>query len=216
MTGMEQLIDQLSTDAEIKKCGPNSRQCPWRIFALWVVLSVVYCGLVLAFYLHPRADLMVKFHEPLFMAEIITLGALVLSAIFSAVVFSFPDQYQYRRIIYLPVAIFVIFCGVMFLAWRSMAVPNPPIPNGMECLVCITSLSILPALMIFYKIRRMASTNPAYAGACATLAAFAIGALTLRLSEDTNSIPHLVIWHYMPMLAAAAAGIWLGRKIFKW
>jgi hypothetical protein len=212
---VDSLIDKLAAEAP-EKCGKNSVQCPWRIFAAWVLAAAGYIGLIVTFYLHPRPDLTEKFHEPLFMAEIMLLTALLLSAIFNAAILSFPDQYQFRRIIGLPAVVFGIFCAVMVMAWRAMPVPNPPVPDGMECLVCITLLSLAPALMIFYKIRRMASTRPAYAGASATLAAFAIGALALRLSEDTNSITHIVIWHYAPMLAAAAIGIVLGRKLLKW
>lgn len=211
MKNVDSLIDELT--AEI---APIRSASPWQMFACWALASMVYCELVLAFYLHPRPDLMTKFSDPLFAAEIIALAGLALSATFSAAVLSFPDQYQYRRIIFLPISLFVIFSAVVFLEWLAAAAPNPPTPNGMECLACVTLLSILPALMIFYKIRRMASTHPAYAGACATLAAFAIGALTLRLSENTSSIPHLVIWQYVPLVAAAAIGIRLGRKIFKW
>jgi hypothetical protein len=211
MTTTEDLIHKLAKDT-IPKC----IRSPWCLFSIWALAAVIYAGLILAFYLHPRADLMIKFHDPLFAAEIATLLGLAVSAMYSAAVLSFPDLYQSRRVLIVPVIFFIAFCMVMAFSWGATVPANPPMPTGMECLVCITLLSVAPALLIFYQIRKMASTRPAYAGAAATLSAFAIGALTLRLSEDTNSITHIVVWHYAPMLAAAAIGICLGRKLLKW
>jgi hypothetical protein len=62
----------------------------------------------------------------------------------------------------------------------------------------------------------MAPTQPATAGCCAVMAAFALGALALRLSEETNSIVHVMTWHYFPMLMVAGLGLFLGKKIFRW
>ena len=210
MSDMENLINELARDGAVKT------QSPWRIFGMWVLVTVVYMALVLAFYLHPRADLRIKFSEPLFIAEIITLAALALSAIFSAAVLSFPDLCQRRRTVFLPPVMFGIFVAALFLAWHADVPTTPAPPHALECLICITLLSVAPALMLFYKIRQMAPVHPAQAGSTAALAAFAIGALVLRLSEDTNSMTHLVTWHYAPMLIFAYAGTWLGRKIFHW
>jgi hypothetical protein len=48
------------------------------------------------------------------------------------------------------------------------------------------------------------------------LSAFSVGALWLRLHELNDSISHVVTWHYLPMLAAGAIGLWLGRRLLKW
>jgi hypothetical protein len=48
------------------------------------------------------------------------------------------------------------------------------------------------------------------------LSAFSIGAITLRLSEQTNSIIHVIEWHYLPMVGVAWLGVWLGKSLLKW
>ncbi|HTY98673.1 MAG TPA: NrsF family protein, partial [Rhodocyclaceae bacterium] len=61
-----------------------------------------------------------------------------------------------------------------------------------------------------------ASTHGRWAGSIAVLAAFSVGALWLRLHEVNDSIAHVVIWHYLPMLAAGSLGFGLGKRLLKW
>ena len=88
--------------------------------------------------------------------------------------------------------------------------------DEMKCTLCIALLSLPPALFMSWQIRRMASVRPRLAAMNAFLAAFAAAALALRLSEPADSMMHLVIFHYLPMLAAAALGSLIGRRIFRW
>jgi hypothetical protein len=64
--------------------------------------------------------------------------------------------------------------------------------------------------------RKFASTHHCWAGGIALLAAFSVGALWLRLYEQTDSIMHVIEWHYLPMIFIGLAGMWLGRRILKW
>ena len=48
------------------------------------------------------------------------------------------------------------------------------------------------------------------------LSAFSVGAIWLRLHEETDSIDHVVVWHYLPMLAIGLIGFWLGKRLLKW
>lgn len=43
-----------------------------------------------------------------------------------------------------------------------------------------------------------------------------MGALSLRLSEQTDSILHVIQWHYLPMIAVSLVGLWLGKTLLKW
>jgi len=77
-------------------------------------------------------------------------------------------------------------------------------------------MTLLPAAWAFYSLRKLASTHYRLAGSAALLSAFSVGALWLRLHEQTDSITHLVEWHYLPMLALGLAGLWLGKLVLKW
>ena len=61
-----------------------------------------------------------------------------------------------------------------------------------------------------------ASTHPYFAGSITLLSAFSIGALVLRLLESTNSIMHVIQWHYVPMIGVGFLGLWLGKLVLKW
>ena len=84
----------------------------------------------------------------------------------------------------------------------------PKYPTKQACL--------LPALWMFFLMRNFASTHPYSAGSIALLSAFSMGALSLRLTESTDSIMHVVQWHYLPMVVAGVLGLWLGKKFLKW
>jgi hypothetical protein len=58
--------------------------------------------------------------------------------------------------------------------------------------------------------------HPLQAGAFAVLTASTIGALTLRLAEENDSIVHLVQWHYLPTLFFAVLGAFAGKWLLKW
>jgi hypothetical protein len=43
-----------------------------------------------------------------------------------------------------------------------------------------------------------------------------VGALWESLHEQTDSIIHVVEWHYLPMIGFGIIGMWLGKKALKW
>jgi hypothetical protein len=69
---------------------------------------------------------------------------------------------------------------------------------------------------MFVLLRKGASIRQLQAGSFAVLTATAIGCLTLRLSEENDSIMHLLQWHYLPTLLFAALGALAGKWLLKW
>ena len=207
-TLIEQLVSQMQP---VRK--PRS---PLLIAAAWLAGALIYVALLVFIQFKMRPDLLTKLADSLFVAEISSLLALIVTTSISAAFLAFPDLHQKQKIIFLPVFAFLVFAGVLFLEWLVGAVPSAPPPHTMECLVCITILSLPPSFWMFYKIRRMATVMPQLAGCNALLASFGIGALVLRLSEPVDSIDHYLVWHYLPMIAVGAIGLWLGNKFFKW
>ena len=88
--------------------------------------------------------------------------------------------------------------------------------HGMQCALCIASLTLIPSALIFILLRKGASIHPLQAGSFAVLASSAIGCLALRLSEANDSIMHLVQWHYVPTFLFAALGARIGKWLLKW
>jgi hypothetical protein len=205
------LIERLAEEAApLRPCGHAYQQC-----VKWLAGFTVYVGALLFFFL-PRPDLVTKFASPLFVLEIASLVAMVAAGSLSAALLSFPDLMQKRRLAFaplLPLAAFVVALATEYVTERPRA-PEPG--HEMLCTLCITLFSLLPAIWLFHSLRKAATLHAGVAGYIATLCAFGIGSLTLRLSEQTDSIGHLLYFHYVPMLLMSFAGIALGRRLLKW
>jgi hypothetical protein len=211
MDNIEQLIAGLSKDAQAVKPAPR----PWLLGLKWiaaaaayVIISLIISGL--------RPDWALQLHKPWFVAEIVLLFGILVSTAFSAAILSFPDLHQQRRVAFTPVWIFVLLALVMLFSWLADNPPSPLPVHSFECTLSILIFSLLPSVGIFYAMRQFASTHLRLAGIVAVLFAFSTGALWLRLHEQTDSIVHLIEWHYLPMIAVAGLGWWLGNKLLKW
>lgn len=211
MSNIDDLITRLAQDAPGVKPAPH----PVLLSLEWALGAVVYVGVSLMIS-GVRPDLMLKLQEPLFFAEVATLAGILVTTCLSAALLSFPDLHQKRRIVFVPAVTFVLFMVAVFLAWQADAPPSPPPVHNLECTLSITLLATLPAAWILYVMRKYASTHQYWAGSIALLSAFSTGALWLRLYETTDSIVHVIQWHYLPMIAIGLLGMWLGKTILKW
>lgn len=183
--------------------------------ALWLGGFMMY-GLALLAYLGLRPDLADAFTRPLYVIEIAILAGLIISAAFTAASLSFPDRHQHQRVLWLPIGFFVALALVMLASWIASPAEVLPAYHGFTCLNCIAACALLPGALVLVHMRRMASTQSATAGAAAVIAAFSIGALVVRLEEQTDHIPHILQWHYLPMLAVALIGLALGKLLLRW
>jgi len=205
-----QLIASLSQDTGAVK--------PVRLSALisrWVGGFTAYAAVLIAC-TGVRPDLATAFTRPLFALEILLLMGLVASTALTAALLSFPDGYQRRSMAWLPAPLGAAFLAVLAVAWRTSPAHVPFTGHGPECLSCISLYALLPGAFLFWQMRRMAPTKKGWAGTTAVIAAFSLGALALRLKEQTDSLPHLLQWHYLPMLALALLGLALGKWLLKW
>jgi hypothetical protein len=211
MANIDELISKLAQDTAALKRAPH----PFLLSIEWVIAAVFYLAVALMIF-GTRQDLWIKLHTPWFIAEIAALAGIFISTSLSAALLSYPDLHQKRRIAFAPIATFATFALVMVFAWRA---DNPPAPlpvHNFECTRSIALISLLPAAWMLYVMRKFASTHYLCAGSVALLFAFSIGALWERLHEQTDSIIHVVEWHYLPMIAFGIVGLWLGKLILKW
>lgn len=205
------LIEQLAEEAApIRPSSHAYQQC-----VKWLAGFTVYVGALLFFFL-PRPDLVAKFASPFFVLEILSLVAMVATTSLSAALLSFPDLMQKRRLAFAPLLSFAAFVVALATEYVADRPRSPEPEHEMLCTLCITLFSLLPAIWLFHTLRKAATVHAGIAGYIATLCAFSIGSLTLRLSEQTDSISHLLHFHYIPMLLMSFAGIALGRRLLKW
>jgi hypothetical protein len=211
MDNIEQLVASLGKDAQAVKPAPRPGLLGLKwigVAAVYLIVSLTISGL--------RPDWARQLHKPWFVAEIVLLLGILVSTGFSAAILSFPDLHQQRRTAFSPVGIFALFAPVMLFSWLADNPPSPLPVHSFECTISILLFSLLPSAGIFYAMRQFASTHLHLSGIVAVLFAFSTGALWLRLHEQTDSIIHLIEWHYLPMIAAVALGWWLGNRVLKW
>jgi hypothetical protein len=211
MASIDELITKLAQDPVTVKPAPH----PFMLSIEWMTVAVLYLAVALMIS-DVRPDLLVALHNFWFAAEITALVGIFISTSLSAALLSYPDLHQKRRIAFAPLVTFALFVVVMLLAWQA---DNPPAPlpmHSFQCTLSITMASLLPAGWIFYVMRKFASTHTRWAGGIAVMFSFSIGALWLRLFEQTDSITHVIEWHYVPMIAFGVIGMWLGKRILQW
>jgi len=211
MDNIDNLISKLSQDAKAVKPAHH----PVLLSLEWITFIVFYLALALMFSGY-RPDLAAKLHETWFVAEIAALAAIFIATSFSAAFLSFPDIYQKRFIALAPIISFALFALLMFLAWRADSPPSPAPVHDIECTLSITLMALLPAVLVFYVMRKFASTHHYWSGSTILISAFSIGALWLRLYEQTDSISHLITCHYLPMIGIGLIGMWMGKVFLKW
>ena len=211
MENIDELIDKLARDAAPVKPAHH----PFMLSIEWMVAAMLYLAAAMMIS-GVRHDLLLKLHDPWFAGEIAALTSVFISTSLSAALLSYPDLHQKHRLAFAPVVSFAIFILVMLFAWHADSPPAPLPVHSFECTLSITLLSVLPAVWIFFVMRKFASTHSHWAGGIAFLFAFSIGALWLRLYEQNDSITHVIEWHYLPMIIFGLIGMWLGKALLKW
>jgi hypothetical protein len=211
MKNIERLVEKLAADAVVVRPAPH----PFALGLKWMGTAAAYLAVLLAL-TGLRPDLMEKFGEPWFAAEIALLLGIFVAATLSAALLAFPDLHQKRGAAWTPAAMMALFIAVIFFAWNADDPPSPLPSHSFECTLSIVLVALLPAIWTLHAMRGYASTHYRTAGSIVLLAAFSVGALWLRLHEVNNSVFHMIQWHYLPMLAAGLIGLWVGRLVLKW
>ncbi|MFA7398878.1 MAG: DUF1109 domain-containing protein [Sideroxydans sp.] len=211
MKDIDDLIGQLAQEGGAVKPAPH----PITLSLKWMALSAAYL-LVLLLVSGVRNELAAAFEHPWFAIEVALLVAMFIATSVSAALLSFPDMYQMRRAVWMPMAVFGVFACVLFMAWRADIPPAPLPVHGFECTLAILMVALLPGTWLLYAMRKLASTHYQWAGSIALLHAFSVGALWLRLQENNDSILHVLQWHYLPMIGFGILGLWVGKLILKW
>ena len=215
MTNTNELITHLAKDA-----APSSPLASPRVlFARMLLVFMVYFAIALPV-MGLREDITLQLSRSLFLAEIFTLAAISISALWALVHLAFPDQYQHRLALHAPLMTTAMFA--LLFAWEMTLPPEPHafIPAELEhhfiCTLCIVGVAIIPSALMFWLTKQGATARPRLAGFYAMLAAASIGCLLMRLIEQNDDPLHLLTYHYAPTLAFAALGAWVGRRLLRW
>lgn len=97
-------------------------------------------------------------------------------------------------------------------AWRVLLDPA----DGIYCTLygCGTALVVAVPLLVW--LRRGAPVAPARAGMWLGVAAGALGSAAYGLSCPVDTLYHLAIWHFLPVVVAAIAGRVMVPPLIRW
>jgi hypothetical protein len=209
-----ELIAKLSNEAPKAKL----RTPVYYGFRLMAVLLIY--GVIAQLLLGFRPDLSQQFSRINFTTEIILLMLLSVLSGWTAILSMYPDMHQKKWLLNIPYLVFAVLVAFIILqlsmSYDSMMLVNIINEHNWQCTVCIASVSVIPSALFFKLMRGGASIHALRSGSFAVLAASGIGCLTIRFAEANDSLIHLIKWHYLPTLAFAMLGAWIGKKILKW
>jgi len=214
MVDTKQLIQELSQQAApVKAAQPRT----WATRLIVVLLA--YGGMML-WMMGLRPDLHAQLVRPMFGLEIALLAALLFSSAVASILAMYPDAYQKRALLKVPyvlaAAMIAMVAFQLFIPHDTRMVMPDEHSHSSECAMFIAMAAMLPSALIFMLLRKGAPIAPLNAGALAVITSATVGALTLRLSEAIDAIPHLLMWHYIPSVMFACIGAWIGRSLLKW
>lgn len=205
----------MDTDKLIAQLGQDLK--PVKPMAGALTLSLILSGLSLAatfgaiaiFTKGIRADWQVMFNEHVCQ----TLGILAagLLAAYAAFRLSVPDT-RIRN----PVRVILgmaSFIWVLLIAGQIGA--EPPQAGYRNCLTDFSLLFIIPFAAGIFMATRAAPVWYGWAGYALALSVGSFSALGMRFACPNEQPAHLLVWHYLPVLAFAIIGIALGQILLK-
>lgn len=203
----EAVIQALVTDLKPVRRLPSggARTLRWATFSLLAVALGSWA-------LGTRADLWIELGEPSFLRESVSLLILFVLAGRSAFQLSIPGAADQRYARALPLLGLVAWL-VLILARYSAGAHVPADMSGSRCFWRMSWLSLLPALTLFFMLRKAAPLDREWTGLMALLSAASLAMLGTQFVCAKDDLAHLLLWHFTPVLLVALAGISFGQLV---
>ena len=210
------LITSLSNNAApVRRIG-----APLKTTGLMAAVVAALVALVVWLIGGPRPDLMQKLQTLPYLFE---TGAMLLAGLLSALSamrLRVPDT-KFRLAASLPLglalslwtAIILYDLAIMPHSGVMMAFHNTGVQS--LCLRNLVLLSLLPLGATVWMMHRAATVRAGYCGFAALLSVASFAALGMRVFCPDDSAAHLLVWHFLPVLALAGLGYLAGRFLFK-
>ena len=220
---MNSLIDRLSTD--LKPVRPALP--PVRATLLWVFFSALGTLALFATVLHFRTNWEAASARITFWLCLGSLLATMTGCAAAAIRSGLPGRSRSARSELLGPLAFAFFFGSLAFdlfatpargsaLGASLLVEGLDPRSGMHCSFTVMFLAIVPALLLAWRLRTTAPTEPRKAGLWAGLAAGAAGAFGLAFCCPSENPVHLLIWHGLPVLALSLLGGLIGQRLLRW
>lgn len=212
----DELISQLVDEAKpVKRLWhPALRVGAWLLVSFAWLFGLIF--LVWGF----RNDLAMQFEHPLYVAEIVLSFLTAVSSGAAASWLAVPDARGKSWLRFIPLVVLIPLVGLC--GYILVGTPNYPKAlllfdgRGLDCVFDILLFSLVPAVMLYFMVKKAATTHYYWMSGLALLAVGSFAYMCQRLIEKNDDMVHIFQWHIAPILLLSLIGIMLGRSIWKW
>jgi hypothetical protein len=203
------LIETLSRD--LKPVRPLAR--PWAR-TLGLMFAALVLGFAILLYTHPaRPDLAAEMRRPVYLAQGFAMLAAGFLAGLAAFILSVPDTKIRKPVMALLGGASGIW---LFLIGLELLQAGFEMPDKAEsCFIGLTMAMGAPLALGIVMVIRGAAIWHGWAGYALVLSVGSFSALAMRFICPNDSPAHLLVWHFLPVLALAVIGIPLGQILLK-
>jgi hypothetical protein len=209
----DRLIDELVAEGAQKPLPHPMKQA-----MIWLIGTLIYLA-AFSVYMGFRADIAVKFADPLYIAELVFMSLTAISAGWAALCLSRPDCFQMPWIKYVPFDFLVFWAAVAFLGAENLngaQIFHTATLCQFDCPWHILLFSLPPGIALFLLVRKGAPVQLYWAGSMATLSVTAFAYMCMRLLEMNDNPAHLLVWHTLPVMILSLAGMLAGKFTLRW
>lgn len=203
-TDTHDLIEKLSKDVQPVRPLPRAG-----FRALYLSIWAFALALLILQQVHePRSDLAASFHSPVYLAQGLVMMVAGLLAAFAAFKLGVPDT-RIRPPVVSALASATGLWGILILseALQTTAVPAP----AQSCFIGLTIGMSAPLVLGLVMMMRSAAVWRGWAGYAMVLSVGSFSALVMRFICPDDSPGHLLVWHFLPVLALVLPGILIGK-----
>ncbi|MEZ0226374.1 MAG: NrsF family protein [Alphaproteobacteria bacterium] len=204
-TDTHDLIEKLSNDVTPVRVLPRAG-----FRAIFLSLWALALALLILEQVHPpRTDLAATFQSPIYLAQGFVMMIAGLLAAFAAFKLSIPDT-RLRRPVVSSLASATALWGFLIVIELFKAPAEMP-EAAPSCFIGLTIGMSAPLVLGLIMMMRSAPVWRGWAGYAMVLSVGSFAALVMRFICPDDSPGHLLVWHFLPVLALTLPGALLGK-----
>lgn len=214
-TDTQNLIQSLTDDmSEVRPLKSPARRATFWAFILLLLVACVSLPLKS---IHYEVTLM---FQTKFILESLIIVLIGYAALFAGFKLSVPDIQQSKTPFVLlggATAFWVAVNAYLFLKSTPAALSEQVHHIQTHyCMAGLGMITLLPAVAIYFALKKSAPSLPAWTGYAALLAVSSFAAVAMRYICPNESYAHLFIHHFSPALLLSFFGLLIGNFLLRW
>jgi hypothetical protein len=185
-------------------------------FFRWTAFAAISVALG-TFALGCRSDLSMKIQDASFLMENAALLLFFAFSATSAMLLSIPGLEKRPYTYLLP--LLALFLWVILIGFRYVedlnVIHSPSTKSGIRCVWRILSLGSLPAVILFFMLRKAAPLKRGWTGWFVAAAAFSLAGFATQFICPNDKPLHILKWHVLPVIVLACIGGLIGNAMYK-